>query len=148
MLAQEGSTIDLATRIRLKRTGKKNRASYRIVVMDRRKPRDGEAVEELGFYDPMTDPVTISVNEERAEYWLSVGAQPSETVKRLLVSAGVLDADDVPDFGAEDAEEAEAAAGEDAGEEEPASDDEAADFVQADAADEAAQGNAEEGDDQ
>ncbi len=76
-------------RIRLRRVGKKKRPAYRIVVADARAPRDGAFVEILGLYDPLTDPPTINVKEERARYWLSVGAQPSETVTHLLKRKGI-----------------------------------------------------------
>ncbi len=71
-------------RIRLRRTGAKKQASYRIVVADSRAPRDGKFIEVLGWYNPRTDPPTFEINKERAEYWLSRGAQPSDAVARLL----------------------------------------------------------------
>ncbi len=83
----------MATRIRLKRTGAKHNAQYRIVIMDQRRPRDGRTVEEIGYYDPNPDPATISVKKDRALYWLGVGAIPSDTVSSLLKRAGVFDAD-------------------------------------------------------
>lgn len=86
----------MATRIRLKRYGAKHNAHYRIAIMDQRRPRDGRAVEEIGFYDPNTDPFTVKIDAERAQYWLSVGAQPSDTVKRLLVHAGILPETEAP----------------------------------------------------
>ena len=81
----------MAVKLRLKRFGRRNRAFFRINAMDGRSPRDGRVIEQLGFYDPVTkDPEQrLKVNKERAEYWLSVGAQPSDTVRSLLVSAGV-----------------------------------------------------------
>ncbi len=78
-------------RIRLRRQGKRNQPSYRIVVADARAPRDGRFIEILGFYNPRTNPPTFRVNEERARYWLSQGAQPTEAVARLLRKVGVLD---------------------------------------------------------
>ena len=79
-------------RIRLRRQGAKRQPSYRVVVADQRAPRDGRIIESIGFYNPLTDPETVSIDVERARYWLSVGAQPSETVMRLLKAAGVYEA--------------------------------------------------------
>ena len=77
-------------KLRLRRTGAKKRPSYRIVVAEHSAPRDGKFIEILGYYDPLTEPATVKVNGERAQYWLSVGAQPSETVAGLLTRAGVI----------------------------------------------------------
>jgi len=74
-------------RIRLRRTGAKKQASYRIVVADQRSPRDGKFIEILGWYNPRTNPPSFEVNNERARYWLDQGAQPSEAVARLLKKA-------------------------------------------------------------
>jgi len=71
------------TVIRLTRMGRKKRPFYRIVVTDSRKRRDSGWIESIGYYDPMTDPKTVKLDEERYNYWLSVGAQPSERVKKL-----------------------------------------------------------------
>ena len=71
-------------RIRLKRTGARNQPSYRIVVADSRKPRDGAFVEQLGHYDPRQDPPKVVLDYQRALEWVSHGAQPSEAVKRML----------------------------------------------------------------
>lgn len=72
-------------RIRLKKLGTKKRPYYRIVVQDSRKPRDGTTIEEIGIYHPIeTEEKQISFNEERARYWLSVGAQASDTVRKLF----------------------------------------------------------------
>jgi len=71
-------------KIRLSRVGKKKRPAYRIVVADSRAPRDGANIEIVGHYDPLTDPPTIVINEERATHWLEHGAQPSEAVAKLL----------------------------------------------------------------
>lgn len=71
-------------KIRLRRMGAKKRPSYRIVVAESRSPRDGKFIEVIGLYDPLTDPATIRLNEERAKHWLSVGAQPTETVRDIL----------------------------------------------------------------
>lgn len=78
-------------KIRLRRVGKKKQPSYRIVVADSRAPRDGRFIEIIGFYNPRTEPETVRVKEERALYWLSVGAQPTEAVERLLKKLGTLD---------------------------------------------------------
>jgi len=80
----------LATRIRLKRAGARHQPHFRVVVVNQRKSRDGRAIEEIGYYNPRTDPATIEINEERALYWLGVGAQPSETVRSLLTKAGIM----------------------------------------------------------
>ncbi len=74
----------MAVKIRLRRTGKKKAPSYRIVVADSRYPRDGRFIEELGFYDPMTNPATIKIDNEKVEKWLATGAQPTETVRSLI----------------------------------------------------------------
>ena len=71
-------------RIRLRRVGAKKQPSYRVVVADARAPRDGRFVETIGHYNPLTDPETVTINAERARYWLDNGAQPSEPVQRLL----------------------------------------------------------------
>lgn len=78
----------MATKIRLKRMGKIRSPHYRIVVMDARKKRDGQAIEEIGIYHPKNDPSVIRVNSERAQYWLSVGAQPTEAVVAIFKRSG------------------------------------------------------------
>ena len=78
----------MATKIRLKRMGKKFYAFYRVVIMDSRTKRDGRAIEEIGTYNPNTQPSTININSERAQYWLGVGAQPTEPVLALLKVTG------------------------------------------------------------
>ncbi|MCY3709439.1 MAG: 30S ribosomal protein S16 [Caldilineaceae bacterium] len=78
-------------RIRLRRMGAKKKPFYRIVVADQRSPRDGRFIENIGTYDPMTDPPTINVKNERAGHWLRVGAQPSDAVARLLKKTGITD---------------------------------------------------------
>ena len=75
-------------RIRLARRGKKRHPSYRVVVADVKSKRDGRFVEQIGFYDPMSDPIVYKIKEERALHWLSVGAQPSDAVRRLLDKQG------------------------------------------------------------
>ena len=79
----------MAVRIRLSRHGRKLAPFYRLVVADSRSPRDGRFIELLGTYDPMADPAKITVNEERAVYWLTVGATASETARGLLKKSGV-----------------------------------------------------------
>jgi len=77
-------------KIRLRRMGKKKSPFYRIVVADSRYPRDGRFIEELGFYDPMKNPVEIKVDADKTKEWLVKGAQPTETVKSLLKKSGVI----------------------------------------------------------
>lgn len=79
----------MAVKIRLTRTGRKKLPSYRVVVADSRMPRDGRFIEAIGFYDPKTDPSTIDIDTVKAKAWLSQGAQPSNTVRKLLAIAGV-----------------------------------------------------------
>lgn len=78
----------MAVKIRLKRMGKIRNAQYRIVIMDSRAKRDGRAIEEIGIYQPKSEPSVIEIKSERAQYWLGVGAQPSETVVKLLTLSG------------------------------------------------------------
>ena len=77
-------------KIRLKRMGMKKKPFYRIVVADERAARDGRFVEEIGYFNPLTEPVDLKVDAERAKYWLSVGAQPTDTTRALLKKAGAL----------------------------------------------------------
>lgn len=77
-------------KLRLRRTGAKKRPSYRIVAAESKSPRDGRFIEIIGHYDPLTEPSTVKIDEERARHWLSVGAQPTETVAGLLRRAGVI----------------------------------------------------------
>lgn len=70
--------------------GAKKRPSYRIVAADSRSPRDGRFIESFGLYDPVTDPATVRVDEERARHWLSVGAQPTDTVRDIFRRSGLL----------------------------------------------------------
>ncbi len=86
----------MAVRIRLKRMGSKKRPFYRVVVAASTAPRDGAFIETIGYYNPLTEPYTIQVNAERARHWLSVGAQPTDTVASLLKRASVLDAPETP----------------------------------------------------
>jgi len=78
-------------KIRLSRTGSKKQASYRVVVTDAKFKRDGRIVERIGHYNPRTEPLEYKIDEGRALYWLSVGAQPSDAVERLLVKQGTMD---------------------------------------------------------
>ena len=77
-------------KIRLRRMGAKKNAYYRIVVADSRSPRDGRCVEEIGTYNPLNDPATITVDAEKAKQWIKNGAQPTDTVRGLLKKANVL----------------------------------------------------------
>ena len=77
-------------KIRLRRMGAKKRPYYRIVVADSRCPRDGRAIEEVGTYNPLTDPPEVSVKVERVQEWIKNGAQPTDTVRSLLKKAGAL----------------------------------------------------------
>jgi len=78
-------------KIRLRRVGAKNRPSYRLVAADSRSPRDGAFLAVIGHYDPLTDPETIVVDEEKALRWLREGAQPTATAARLLSKVGIMD---------------------------------------------------------
>lgn len=80
----------MSVKIRLKRIGSKRNAAYRLVVTDSRNPRDGRFIEEIGFYNPISNPAEYRIKEERALKWLNEGAQPSSTVKSLLKKAGIL----------------------------------------------------------
>lgn len=79
----------MATKIRLKRIGRRHQPSYRVVVVDEAKPRDGEVVDDLGFFNPIRDELTI--DKERALEWLLRGAQPSDTARHLLSRLGVME---------------------------------------------------------
>ncbi len=78
-------------KIRLRRVGAKNRPSYRLIAADSRAPRDGAFLDILGHYNPLTDPETVVVDEEKSLYWLQHGAQPTATAARLLTKAGIID---------------------------------------------------------
>jgi len=80
----------MATKIRLQRHGRKNYAFYPIVIADSRAPRDGRFIERIGSYNPNTNPATITLNFERALYWVNCGAEPTETVRTILSEEGVL----------------------------------------------------------
>ncbi len=78
----------MAVKIRLTRLGKKKQPTYRVVVMDSRKPRDGRYIEQLGIYDPRQEPSLVKIDNERALYWLETGAQPTERAQKLLEISG------------------------------------------------------------
>ena len=80
----------MATKIRLQRHGRKNYAFYPIFIADSRAPRDGKFIERIGSYNPNTNPATVTLNFERALYWINVGAQPTDTVRTILSNEGVL----------------------------------------------------------
>ena len=77
-------------KIRLRRMGAKKAPFYRIVVADSRSPRDGRCIEEIGTYNPLTEPATVTIDAEKAQTWIKNGAQPTDTVRGLLKNAGVL----------------------------------------------------------
>lgn len=79
----------MAVRIRLTRVGATKRPSYRVVAIDSRRPRDGRALEILGFYDPLTDPATVQIDGEKLNAWIAKGAKPSDTVMKLMRQAGL-----------------------------------------------------------
>ncbi len=80
----------MAVKIRLTRMGKKKNPFYRVVVADERTRRDGAPIEEIGYYDPMTNPATIKIDAEKANKWLACGAQPTETVRSLLKKSDII----------------------------------------------------------
>jgi len=80
----------LAVKLRLRRMGKKKQPIYKVVAADARAPRDGKFLEMIGLYNPLTNPHTVDINEERAMYWLNVGAQPTDTVKSLFRQKGII----------------------------------------------------------
>lgn len=81
----------MSVKIRLKRTGAKKSPSYRVVVADSRFPRDGRFIEELGYYNPLTEPSTFNVDADKAKKWIANGAQPTDTVKVLLKKSGIIE---------------------------------------------------------
>ena len=80
----------MAVKIRLRRMGAKKAPFYRVIVADSRDPRDGKFVEEIGYYNPLTEPADIKIEAEKAEKWLKSGAQPTDTVKALLKKSGIV----------------------------------------------------------
>jgi small subunit ribosomal protein S16 len=81
----------MSVKIRLKRMGAKKAPFYRVVVADSRSPRDGKFIEELGYYNPITEPTEIKIDAEKAKKWLDNGAQPSDTVRSLLKKSGIIE---------------------------------------------------------
>ena len=81
----------MAVKMRLRRMGAKKAPFYRVIVADSRSPRDGRFIEELGYYNPLTNPAEIKIDAEKAKKWLANGAQPTETVKSLLKKSGIVD---------------------------------------------------------
>ena len=81
----------MAVKMRLRRLGAKKAPFYRVIVADSRCPRDGRFIEEIGYYNPLTNPVDIKIDAEKAKKWLGNGAQPTETVKALLKKSGIVD---------------------------------------------------------
>ena len=80
----------MAVKIRLRRMGAKKAPFYRVIVADSRDPRDGKFVEEIGYYNPLTEPAEIKIDAEKAEAWIKKGAQPTDTVKALLKKSGIV----------------------------------------------------------
>lgn len=99
----------MAVKIRLKRMGAKKRPFYRVVVADARSPRDGRFIESVGYYDPLPEPATVRLDEERIRHWMATGARPSDSVRELLERQGVLAARPRPARAANQAEAAQAA---------------------------------------
>ena len=81
----------MAVKIRLRRMGAKKAPFYRVVVADSRYPRDGRFIEEIGYYNPLTEPAEVKIDADKAKAWLANGAQPTETVKDLLKKSGIVD---------------------------------------------------------
>jgi len=92
-------------KIRLRRTGARKKPNYRIVVAESTAPRDGKYIEIIGTYDPLTEPATIKLDGDRAKHWLSVGAQPTDRVVKLMAREGLVEA---PTYAAKASESAEA----------------------------------------
>ena len=81
----------MAVKIRLRRMGAKKAPFYRVVVADSRYPRDGRFIEEIGYYNPQTEPAEIKIDADKANSWIAKGAQPTDTVKALLKKSGIID---------------------------------------------------------
>ena len=81
----------MAVKMRLTRLGAKKAPFYRVIVADSRSPRDGRFIEEIGYYNPLTNPVEVKIDADKAKKWLNNGAQPTETVKALLKKSGIVD---------------------------------------------------------
>ena len=80
----------MAVKIRLRRMGARNAPFYRVIVADSRSPRDGRFIEEIGYYDPKSNPSVVKIDGEKAKDWIAKGAQPTDTVKRLLKNDGII----------------------------------------------------------
>ena len=81
----------MAVKIRLRRMGMKKHPFYRVVVADIRSPRDGRCIEEIGYYDPMTEPAIIKIDADKAKQWMGNGALPTDSARRLLKQAGIIE---------------------------------------------------------
>ena len=81
----------MSVKIRLKRMGMKKMPFYRVVVADERAPRDGRFIEEIGYYNPMTEPATVKIDAEKAQKWIKNGAQPTDTARTLLKKSGIIE---------------------------------------------------------
>ena len=81
----------MAVKIRLRRMGAKKAPFYRVIVADERSPRDGKFIDEIGYYNPLTEPAEIKINAEKAQTWLKNGAQPTDTVRALLKKSNIVD---------------------------------------------------------
>jgi len=81
----------MAVKIRLRRMGAKKAPFYRVIVADSRTPRDGRFIEEIGYYNPITEPAEVKIDAEKAKEWMANGAQPSDTVRRLFKKAGIIE---------------------------------------------------------
>ncbi len=81
----------MAVKIRLRRIGAKKNPFYRVIIADERSPRNGRFIEEIGTYNPMTEPAEVKIDAEKAKKWLGNGAQPTETVRSLLKKSGIID---------------------------------------------------------
>lgn len=90
IIVNKFTEVKIMVKIRLKRMGAKKNPFYRVVVADSRYPRDGRFIEQIGTYDPQTEPSTIQIDAEKAAKWLSQGAQPTDTVKELLKISGIV----------------------------------------------------------
>lgn len=81
----------MAVKIRMKRMGSKRKPFYRVVIADSRSPRDGRQIEQIGTYDPVSEPVVVKIDEDKALEWLGKGAQPSDTVRNLFSKEGIME---------------------------------------------------------
>ncbi len=81
----------MAVKIRLRRMGMKKAPFYRVVIADERSPRDGRCIDEIGYYNPLTEPATVEIDADKAKQWIKNGAQPTDTVKALLKKSNIID---------------------------------------------------------